>query len=164
MSVPYFNLLTGTELHERRDFSVDDITILDPVSANPLVEGEWLELNPATRKLRRAIGFMNNWYSGQFWGERGRSDIRSINKVPIILWGNYEATTKVFHNIAGANKPTTLGQKLVVNDVLVDGLIRKGLYVPSLAGTYMVVGHYYGPGTTSNEIRYMRREPFLLTI
>lgn len=164
MAVPYFELITGAELTERRDYQLDDITQLDPVGANPIVEGEWLELNPSTKKLRRNTGFLNNWFSGQFWGERGRTDIRAINKLPIILWGNYEAYTKVFHNIAGANKPTTLGQKLTVNDVTVDGLTRKGLYVPSASGQYMIVGHHYGPGRNQNEIRFMRREPFMLTI
>jgi hypothetical protein len=164
MAVPYFELITGAELTERRDYAVDDITVLDPAGANPIVEGEWLELNPATRKLRRATGFMNNWFSGQFWGEKGRTDTRAISKLPIILWGNYEAYTKVFNNVAGPNKPTTLGQKLTVNDVLVDGLTRKGLYVPTLAGQYQIVGHYFGPGRTQNEIRFMRREPFMLTI
>lgn len=164
MAVPYFEMITGAELLERRDFPVLDATILDPLSSNPLVEGEWLEVDPTTRKLKRSTGEMTNPISGQFWGERGRYDIRAINKLPILLWGNYEAYTKVYNNITGANKPTTLGQKLVVTDVTVDSLTRKGLYVPTASGHHWIVGYMYGPGRTANEIRYIRREPFDLVI
>ena len=164
MAAPYFELITGAELLERRDFPIIDNALLDPLSSNPIVEGEWLEVDPTTKKLKRSTGELTNGYSGQFWGEKGRSDIRATNKLPIILWGNYEAYTKVFNNVAGPTKPTTLGQRLAVNDVLVDGLTRKGLMVPVAAGHHWIVGHYYGPGRTSSEIRFMRREPFDLVI
>lgn len=164
MAVPYFEMITGAELLERRDFPIIDATLLDPMSSNPIVEGEWLEVDPTTKKLKRSTGEMTNPFSGQFWGERGRYDIRAINKLPILLWGNYEAYTKVFNNVAGPNKPSTLGQRLTVNDVLVDGFTKKGLYVPSASGHHWIVGYYYGPGRTANEIRFMRREPWDLLI
>ena len=174
MAVPMFELLTGAELLERRDYPIGDTTLLDPMSSNPILEGEWLEVN-ASKRLQRtgpnnanleAGGILTNPFSGQFWGEKGRYDIRSINKLPIILWGNYEAYTQVYWNPGqpDANTPQTLGQKLGVASVLVGGLLKKGLYVPTANGHKWIVGYFYGPGRTTGEIRFMRREPFDLLI
>lgn len=168
MAVPYFELLTGAELLERRDYPIGDATILDPMTANPLIEGEWLELNASRQLVRGAANTESkNPYMGQFWGERGRYDIRAISKVPILLWGNYEAYTKVFHNpgVADANTPQTLGDRLAVMDVTVDGIgPKRGLKVPTANGHHWVVAYYYGPGRTTGEMRYMRREPYDLLL
>ena len=166
MAVPTFELMTGAERFEPRDFPVKDTTILDPTSSNPLVGGEWLEIDNATKKAQRAVGEMTNPYSGQFWGEKGRYDIRAINKVPLILWGNYEAYTYIYHNPAmpDANTPQTIGQYLSVRDVTYNGQTKKGLFVPTAAGHHFVVGYYYGPGRKTGEIRFMRRDPFDLVI
>jgi hypothetical protein len=75
MAVPMFELLTGAELLERRDFPVADTTLLDPMSTNPIFEGEWLELNASKQLIRTTpnnanlSGELTNAFSGQFWGE-----------------------------------------------------------------------------------------------
>lgn len=172
MAVPMFELLTGAELLERRDYPIADNTLLDPLSTNPVVEGEWLQLN-ASKQLERTSpnnanlsGEMNNPFSGQFWGELGRYDIRAINKLPILLWGNYEAFTQIYWkpNMVDANTPQTLGQKLSVASVPIGGQFKKGLFVPSANGHHWCVGYYFGAGRRSGEIRFMRREPFDYTI
>lgn len=159
MAAPYFELLTGAELLERRDFAINDTTILDPLSTNPLVEGEWLELN-SSKKLIRGSGETSVPYVGPFWGERGRYDIRAINKLPILLWGNYEAYTKVIANGNDSHIPSSLGDKLVVTDVTVDSLTRRGLSVASGMGHHLVVAFYYGAGRTTGEQRILVRSPF----
>lgn len=172
MAVPMFELLTGAELLERRDYPISDTTLLDPMSTNPIVEGEWLQLNAAKQLERTApnnanlSGPLTNPFSGQYWGERGRYDVSSINKLPILLWGNYEAFTKVFWNpgIPDANTPQTLGQKLAVASVPIGGQFKKGLFVPTANGHHWIVGYFFGAGRTTGEIRFMRREPFDLVI
>jgi len=174
MAVPMFELLTGAELLERRDYSIADTTLLDPMSTNPIIEGEWLELNASKQLIRtgpnnanlEAGGMLTNPFSGQYWGERGRYDVRAINKLPILLWGNYEAFTKVFWKpgMPDANTPQTLGQKLGVASVPIGGQFKKGLYVPTSNGHHWIVGYFFGAGRTSDEIRFMRREPIDIVI
>lgn len=163
MAVPYFELITGAEALERRDFSLLDSTILDPMAANPLIEGEWLELDNATKKLKRGTGESSTPFIGQYWGERGRYDVRAINKCPILLWGNYEAYTKLVHNpnAPDAETPSVIGDRLCVKDITVDGVAgKRGLKLAQGAGHHWIVAYYYGPGRTTGEARIMRREPF----
>lgn len=42
---PYLTMISEVLPVQRRDFTLNDTTILNPTATNPLLDGEWLELN-----------------------------------------------------------------------------------------------------------------------
>src|SRR5688500_13639350 len=78
----------------RRDFDLADPTLLNPVGTNPLLDGEWLQLNSSYKLTRGAAGDVAV-PSYQLFAERGRYDTQSIGKVPVLFIGGYEAETDI---------------------------------------------------------------------
>ena len=134
MSAPNFELITELQVTLRRDFPVAVPGILNPMDAQPLVEGEWLELD-ANYLLKRGTGNGASGAAFPVHTERGRYDTQAIQKANVIFAGQYEAETKIFDS-AGTYTP---GIELMVADVTIGGIVRRGLK-PAVAGA-VVVGH-----------------------
>lgn len=98
MPTPNFELITPLQEQNRRDFSLADPTLLKPLSALPLVEGEWMELD-ANYKLARGTG--TSPASFPVHTERGRYDTQAIGKANVIFSGQYEAETSVIEGLIG---------------------------------------------------------------
>ncbi len=159
----YFEPITDMTDLKPRDYPVSDITILDPFTANPLIEGEWLRIkNPSAQTLQwerpaGGAGIETNPLCGPWWGEKGRYDTRASGMVPCILFSEFEAYTKV----CDTTGLTTTGQLLSVTDVTIDTIAnRRGL---KLARTGHVgdlyVAFYVSPGRKTGEIRILRKAP-----
>ncbi len=119
---------------DRRDFYVSDPTLLNPNSANPLIDGEWVELDD-TYKVDRGSGNGGSQGAYQVFAERGRYDTQAIGKTPLLFLGGYEAETTVC-DLTGV----VVGMPLIIKDVTVGGLTRRGLArLPAGAGTYWTV-------------------------
>lgn len=120
-----FELVSENVPIQRRAFEVatlvSGVNITNPNSANPLVMGEWLELNTAYQMVR---GSVDGALVPSFcvWGERGRTDVQALKKAPMLYLGSYEAQTKVMDATG-----LTLGEALMVGNVTYGGLTRRGL-------------------------------------
>jgi hypothetical protein len=102
MPVPNFELITELQTLTRRDFPVEDVTILKPISSLPLVEGEWLELN-ANYHLQRGTGASPASFIVHT--ERGRYDTQAIGKTNVLFAGQYEGETTMFEGVIGSFVP-----------------------------------------------------------
>lgn len=121
-----FELISEFTPIMRRGFEVatvdvNSVSIVNPNSANPLVLGEWLELNSSYQMVRGTVdgATVPSW---AVFGERGRTDMQALGKAPMLYLGPYEAQTKVMDSTG-----ITLGEGLMVGDVTYGGLTRRGL-------------------------------------
>lgn len=130
---PFLTLISEVMSVIRRDFYLTDPTLLNPNNANPVIDGEWLELDSAYKVLRgTGNSALNAW---QLFAERGRYDTQAIGKSTLLFIGGYEAETTVVDATG-----LVVGNQLVVADVTVSALTRRGLKkLPAAAGTYGVV-------------------------
>jgi hypothetical protein len=134
-TAPHLNLLSPVLPVDRRDFYMDDPTLLNPNNANPIIDGEWLSLDTTSGKLIRGSGTLATM-SFQVFSEKGRYDTQPIGKVTTLFLGGYEAETDVYTSTGLA-----INSFLVVGDVTVGGLTKKGLIkLPTASGSYLVVG------------------------
>jgi hypothetical protein len=142
MSAPLFQLVTELQTLTRRDFPAADETSLNPLSARPLVDGEWLELD-SNYKLARGgdnnaatpdEGLSMNTFVVHT--ERGRYDVQAIRKVNVLMLGMYEAETQVVDTTGLA-----LGDALTVQDILIGGVVRRGLKKAGATPGRVVVGY-----------------------
>lgn len=152
---------------ERRDAVLNDPTILVPGRTTSLLDGEWLELDSANSypKWKRGSGEGATYLTGPYWGEQGRTDVQFAKKVPIIISGNLEASTR----ICDKTNLNATGMPLVVADVTVDARTCRGLVKASGNGQHVVVAYYVGPGqivgdTAGNAIRVWIKSPIQITI
>jgi hypothetical protein len=148
MAVENFRLHSPVERLERRDFPVADRTILNPNGSNPLLDGEFMELDATTpTKVVRAGGDKLSW---AVFAERGRSDTQAIGKVPLLYMGPYEADTLIMDATALAH-----GDPLMVTDVTIDTLTKSGLKKHG-GGTELVVGYVLRlPSQNGSKLRFM---------
>lgn len=117
-----FDLITELQFTLRRDFPVADTDLVKPSNANPLMDGEFMNLD-ANYKLVRAATAEHGW---ALFMEKGRFDVQALGKTMILFAGSYEADTRVF-TTAGI---TTTGQALQISDaVTVDSLTKTGLKI-----------------------------------
>jgi hypothetical protein len=147
MAVENFRLHSPVEKVERRDFPVADRAILNPNSANPLLDGEFMELHATTpTRVIRAGGTKLSW---AVYAERGRSDTQAIGKVPLLYMGAYEADTLIMDGAAMAH-----GDPLMVADVTIDTLTKSGLRLHT--GAPLVVGYVLRlPAQNGQRLRFM---------
>lgn len=153
---PYFNLVSEILPIQRRDFYAADTALLNPNNANPLIDGEWLELN-SEYKAARGSGEQDApaWV---VWAERGRYDTQSIGKVPLLFCGGFEAETKVY-TAAGL----AVGDALVVQDVTVGGLTKRGLAkLGAGVGQHMIFG--YVTRVLTDKVRFWTMGPHWKTV
>ena len=76
---PHLTLITEVMPINRRDFPMADITLLDPTNADPLLDGEWLELNSSYQLDRKSSG-ESAAPSWQVFAEQGRYDTQALGK------------------------------------------------------------------------------------
>lgn len=134
MAAPNFTLVTELQVCIRRDFPLLAPTILNPLDAAALVEGEWLELD-ASYLLKRGTANGATITSFPVHTERGRYDTQAIQKANVIFAGQYEADTLIHDALAGI----AIGDPLMVNDCSIGGVTRRGL-IKATTGK-LVVGH-----------------------
>ena len=114
-----FELVTEVQGLHRRDFAVADRTLVNPNNANPLMDGEFLNLDSSYKLIRGADGS----FGMALFAERGRMDVQAIGKGTVLMGGAYEADTRVFTTTS-----LTLGVKLQIRaSVTVDTLTKSGL-------------------------------------
>ena len=136
-----FELITDLQQITRRDFPVADVTLLNPLNANPLLDGEWLSIS-TNYSLERGTddGTVGEILTTSYplFAERGRYDTQAIGKSPILFLGMYEAQTRIVDATG-----LSVGDRLVVKDVTIDTLTRKGLAEAgtSAGNDHMIVGH-----------------------
>lgn len=134
MSVaPTLTLITEVMPVIRRDFTLYDPTILNPTAVNPLLDGEWLELDSNyLAKRGSGEGTVNAF---QVFSLRGQYDTQAIGKTTLLFLGGYEAETTLA-TVAGL----AVGDLLVVSDVSVGGQNKRGLIEAAGGGEHLIVG------------------------
>jgi len=160
---PHMNLISELTPLSRRDFPLADASLLNPYATNPVIDGEWLQLNTSYQLARGGSGNVAVPTYPVF-AERGRYDTQAIQKLPVIYIGEFEAETTCFDASDGTIGANTW---LIVGDCTVDLLTRKGLKkLPTSAGTYCVRAfctRVTGSGTTK-KLRFKTVSPYLFTI
>lgn len=119
MPKPNFELVTELQTITRRDFYLAVDTILNPIDANPLLDGEWLELD-SSYKLVRGTGEGVSPNVFVVHTERGRYDTQAIGKTNVLMLGMYEARTRIVDTAALA-----LGSALTIQDCTIDTVAGK---------------------------------------
>lgn len=148
MAVQNFKLVSEFQTIHRRPFELVDPTILNPTAGNPLLDGEFLELNSAYKMLR-GVSNPAAVPSFAYFAERGRYEVQAIQKGPFLYLGPYEADTLIFDGTG----ITTVGQKLEVNDVTIGGLTKRGLKIYTSG---VVVGYVTRlPANNKNFLRFI---------
>lgn len=148
MPVVNFKLVSEFQTIHRRPFALNDATILNPTNANPLLDGEFLELNSSYKMLRGSAN-PATVPSYAYYAERGRYETQAIGKGPFLYMGNYEADTLIFDATG-----LTLGAKVEVRNVTISALTRRGLMVSSTGYTVGVVTRL--PANNKNFLRFIR--------
>lgn len=147
-NAPYLQLISEVLPVQRRDFYVATPGLLNPNNANPLLDGEWLQLD-TSYKLARGSGeqAVPAWV---LFAERGRYDTQAIGKAPVLFQGGFEAESQIV-NATSAD----VGDALVVQDVTFGGLTRRGLAVLGAgAGEHMIFGYVTRALTGPTRIRF----------
>lgn len=153
---PFLTLVSEVLPVQRRDFYAANTALLNPNNANPLIDGEWLELD-SSYKAARGTGEADT-PSFQLFAERGRYDTQSIGKVPLLFLGMYEAQCSVV-NTAGC----AVGDALVVQDVTFQSLTRRGLAkLGAGAGQHMIFG--YVTRVLTGKLQYITYMPHWKTV
>lgn len=155
-TAPNFTLISELMSIQRRDFDLAVPDLLNPINANPLLDGEWLSIN-AAYQLARGAGEVAKPTWPVFM-ERGRYDTQAIGKTMVLFGGFYEAETRIV-NVAGL----VVGDFLVVADVNVDGTVKKGLIEAAGAGQHWVVGIVTKP-PANGRVRFWHNGGFQITI
>lgn len=119
-----FELVSDLMATQRRDFVLDDATLVDPTVTTAIVDGEWLTLNSSYKLIRasditQAAGTVASapgcYIAAPAFWEKGRYDIQALaeKKGPIVFNGYYEARTRIFDASLGATI-TAVGQPLKI--------------------------------------------------
>jgi hypothetical protein len=119
-----------------RDKILADGTLVNPLNAVALVDGEWMTTDSSDKAIRAsAIGTPGNpatVMSFPLFAERGRTDVqaRAERGVPLIMFGEWEADTRIFDATAvvGAGAAITAQwQPLKVATITIGGRNYTGL-------------------------------------
>lgn len=156
MSAPNFNLVSELMPVQRRDFDLAVPDLLNPDNANPLLDGEFLELNASYQMVRGSgEAAAMSW---PVFAERGRYDTQAIGKTVLLFNGAYEAETRIA-DLTGL----AVGDLLVVQDVTVDSLTKRGLAEAAGAGQHFIVGQVTRlPG--NGRVRFWHNGGYQITI
>ena len=143
-----FTLVSEFQTIQRRPFELGDASILKPNDANPLVDGEFLELD-SSYKMIRGSGAPATVPSFAVFAERGRYETQAIGKVPMLYMGAYEADTLIFDGTG-----LTMNAALEVSDVTIGSVTKRGL---KLATTGFIVGYVSRlAANKKNKLRFRR--------
>jgi hypothetical protein len=157
---PNFELVTELQTLTRRDFPVADPTLLQPVGSNPLIDGEFLELNANYMLTRDAAiaGFTQvgatkesaNIMLFPLHTERGRYDTQAIGKANVLMLGMYEAETQVA-DLTGL----VVGAPLTVQTLTGAWAGKRGLKLKVAADGVVVVGYVSKLVAGSGKLRFV---------
>lgn len=154
-----FRLISEFQTIHRRSFEMADTDILKPVPPAPkvpLVDGEWLQLDTAY-KMARGAG-QAAVPSFAYFAEQGRYETQAIGKGPILYMGAYEADTLIMDPAQGT-AIATVGQPLIVDEITLGGLARRGLVGVVTPGTDLVVGWVTRlPANNNGYLRFLRAQ------
>lgn len=159
---PHMELVTELMPINRRDFPLDDASLLNPNATNPLLDGEWLTLTDAYQLSRGGLTSSQELakLSFQLFAERGRYDVQAIGKVPVLFIGGYEADCDIVNTPHGLQ----VGDPIMVADVVVGGLHKNGMVLATGAGRHLVVG-WVTRLPSSGKVRYYKTPgPTYMTI
>jgi hypothetical protein len=140
----------------RKDLSLADPSLADPLNANALIDGEWVTLDSAYKWVRAStIGSVGNaatLRSFLVFNERGRSDRLGMaeRKTTGLFLGQYEGDTRVYDATAAIGSGaaiTTVMQPLKVATITIGARNYTGL-----------VGHG-GSGDVAPVVGYVTRLP-----
>lgn len=154
MPAPLFELISELQTLHRRDFPVADETMLAPLTARPLVEGEWLELNSSYQLARGGDNNSGTADEGTQYNvfpvhtEKGRYDVQAIKKVNVLMFGMYEAETQVVNTAS-----LVVGSALTVQDITSGGIVRRGLALTGSTSGRIIVG--YVSKITGSKVRFI---------
>jgi len=147
-----FNLVSEFQTLNRRPFELADPTILNPTNANPLIMGEYLQLDAAYKMERGGEAAGATVPSFAYFAEQGRYEVQAIQKGPILYGGWYEADTKVFDGTG----IVSAGQMISAGDVTFGSLTRRGLLL-NPGGTVLTVGYVTRlPAANNGFLRFIR--------
>ncbi len=154
-----------------RDFPLADATLVQPLNANALVDGEWVTFEPSAGStqgmLRRvtaigSAGQVATRISFPAWAERGRYDIQYFagRKYPIIFLGQYEFDTRIFDasvDSSGAGVPITeVGQPIKVATITLGTRNYCGLIGSHYDDVDPIVGYVTRlPAANGGKLRFM---------
>jgi hypothetical protein len=125
-----FTLVTDLQHVIRRDFYLATPAMADPTYTNPLMDGEFVNLDTAYKLIRGVNGSMG-W---AVFSDIGVFDAQAIKKKTVLFGQTYEADTRVFTSTSLA-----LGGKLEIgSSVTVDTKTKSGLVV---WGSGVVIGY-----------------------
>jgi len=122
MAVQNFKLVSEFQTIHRRPFELVVPALLDPTNGNPLLDGEFLELDQASYKMQRGAATPSAYPTFAYFAERGRYEVQAIQKGPFLFLGPYEADTLIM-NAAGL----AVGDKLEVSNVTIGTVTKRGL-------------------------------------
>jgi len=151
-----FDLKSEFQTIQRRSFELATPAILNPNNANPIVMGEFLQLDTAYKMARGSADGLLPAFC--YFAEQGRYETQAIQKGPFLYLGAYEADTKIMDTTLEATI-TAVGQALMVNDVSIGGVNKRGLSAlpASPAGTEYVVGFVTRlPANNNGYLRFIR--------
>ncbi len=153
---PFLTLVSEVLPVIRRDFYAANTALLNPNNANPLVDGEWLQIDSSYKAARGSSEQATPAF--QLFAERGRYDTQSIGKVPLLFLGFYEAQCQVA-NLASL----AVGDALVVQDVTFQSLTRRGLAkLGAGTGQHMIFG--YVTRVLTDRVQYICHGPHWKTV
>jgi len=148
MAVQNFKLVSEFQTIHRRPFELVDPTLFNPTAALPLLDGEFLELDQTTYKMKRGTANPSAYPTYCYFAERGRYEVQAIQKGPFLFMGPYEADTLIFTGTSLA-----VGSPLEVSDVSYGGGNRRGLV---LRTSGLIVGYVTRLPTYNNSFLRFR--------
>lgn len=131
---------------ETRDYPAKtEAQITDPQNANPLVEGEFVNIlgGADTGTIQRAA--KTDPHPMLYLGQIGRTDIQTTKKAPVALEPPLIIRTKLVDGTG-----LVIGDKLMVDDITFNGLTRSGLKEAAGSGSF-VVGQVLKAGTNTGD-------------
>jgi hypothetical protein len=143
-----FRLISDFPTITRKSFELAVPGILDPLNANPLLYGEFLEINSSYQAVR---GTGNN-ASPAFaaFAERGRTDTQAIGRVPLLQNGGYEAETQIMDSTS-----LVVNAPLMVGSVTIGGVAgKRGLVLQT--STNFIIGYVTRPVNAQGWLRFIR--------
>lgn len=147
---PNFRLVSEFQTIHRRPFELATPALLNPNNANPLLDGEFLELT-ANYRMERGTGTPALVPSFAFAAERGRYETQAIQKGPFLYLGDYEADTLIFDGTG----ITAVGQQVEVNNVTIGGVAgKRGLVIFTAGKSIGWVTRL--PAANNNFLRFIR--------
>jgi hypothetical protein len=140
-----FELVTDVQDLIRRDFTVADQSIVNPTNPNPLLDGEFAQLNSAYQLIRAntgALGFA-------VFAERGRFDVQALGKTTVLFAKPYEADTRIFQGAVVLGAPLKISAA-----VTYDAQTRSGLVAWD---TGVVIGYVTRlPANNGGKLRFLK--------